>query len=791
MRSKAPFHLTTLGLATAIAALTLTVPPASAADPVAKTCATVETVFARGSGQGLADPEAGQFESQIRDRLTGTATINQYVLGSETIDGYSYPAVPVGMDKGLESMWNTVGAGITGGGGSTYGDSVNEGVDELNAYLGKRAAACPEALFVLGGYSQGAQVVGEAYDEKLSDSLRSRVVYQALFGDPKLFLPEGISYLPGTAPIACLDEAHYSEWRFDVPNCEVFQGSLGSRIPYLPEGFTSTTGLSCAPRDFICGSSRFFWDNQGHMDYELKGNSIEDAAVEIAKRLKPLLPAEQVNDTVTLPPSGATGLDVVFLIDSTGSMWGRIDATKAFAAEMADTIKANRGRVALVEYKDSGDQFSARILSGFQEDTQEFSTQLSTIYASGGGDRPEAALHALMTAFNGLEWRNGATKAAIVLTDADYHDPDLVDGTTLDALVKRSLEIDPVNVYPVVPSYFSNFYSALAGRTSGQVIVDGGDTKSALTTALTRIQDRPVPLLAHPEYYAMPGQQVTFDASSSYSVSSSIVKYDWDYNGDGTFEETTTTPVGRHTYASAMEGIMQVRLTDARGLVANASALLHIGKSPLDGFPTAPLNVTATPVADAGDVGSVQVTWESSDPLVNRWALTVDGIPGGLVDASARTATITDVRRTEDVEIGVVGFTEGGGMGLPTRVILPARSGFAFSGFLAPVDPAPAVNVMVAGRSVPMKFSLGGDFGLNILQEGSPTSVPVACDTGAPVAEVETTTTAGSSSLSYDVASRTYTYVWKTDKAWADSCRMFELTLTDGSKHTAVFKYRS
>ena len=791
MRSKTPFQLSALGLAAALGALTLTIPPAAAADPVTEACAPVESVFARGSGEILRDKEADRFESQIRARLSSPATLHQYELGDGGVDGFSYPAVPVGTDRGWESIWNTIGAGITGGGGSTYGDSVNEGVDELNAYLTKRAAACPDAHFVLGGYSQGAQVVGEAYNEKLSDSLRGRVVYQALFGDPKLFLPEGTNYLPGAAPVACLDETSNSEWRFDVPNCEVFQGSLGSRIPYLPQGFTSTTGLSCAPKDYVCGSSRVFWDNNGHMNYWGDNQSIDKAAAEIAKRLKPLLPTEQVNDTVTRPSSGATGLDVVFLIDSTGSMWGRIDATKAFAAEMANTIKANRGRVALVEYKDAGDQFSARILSGFREDTQEFSTQLSTIYASGGGDRPEAALHALMTAFNGLEWRNGATKAAVVLTDADYHDPDLVDGTTLDAVVKRSLEIDPVNVYPVVPSYFSNFYSALAVRTTGQVIVDGGDTKAALTTALTRIQDRPVPLLAHPEYYAMPGQQVTFDASSSYSVSSNIVKYDWDYNGDGIFEETTTTPVGRYTYASAMEGIMQVRLTDARGLVANASALLHIGKSPLDGYPTAPLNVTATPVADAGDVGSVQVTWESSDPLVYRWGLTVDGIPAGLVDASARTAIITDVRRTEDVEIGVVGFTEGGGMGLPTRVILPARSGFAFSGFLAPVDPAPAVNVMTAGRSVPMKFSLGGDFGLNILQAGSPTSVPVTCDTGAPVAEVETTTTAGSSSLSYDAASGTYSYVWKTDKAWADSCRMFELTLTDGSKHTAVFKYRS
>jgi hypothetical protein len=107
------------------------------------------------------------------------------------------------------------------------------------------------------------------------------------------------------------------------------------------------------------------------------------------------------------------------------------------------------------------------------------------------------------------------------------------------------------------------------------------------------------------------------------------------------------------------------------------------------------------------------------------------------------------------------------------------------------VDPAPALNLMTAGRAVPMKFSLGGDFGLNILQAGSPTSVPVTCDTGAVLAEVETTTTAGSSGLSYDAATGTYTYVWKTDKAWAGSCRMFQLTLNDGTSHTAVFKYRS
>lgn len=590
----------------------------------------------------------------------------------------------------------------------------------------------------------------------------------------------------------CMGFKHRSEWRFDVADCGVGRGSLGARIPYLPAGFTSNTGLSCATHDFVCGSSSLPWDAEGHKTYDDPGLSIDRSAVEIAKRLKALLPSGTVDDAVTLPGAGTAGMDVVFLIDSTGSMYGRIEAIKAFAVEMADTIKVHRGRVDLVEYKDAGDTVTARIHSGFQEDTTEFTTNLSTITASGGGDRPEAALHALMTAFNGLEWRNGATKAAVILTDADYHDPDLVDGSTLASVAKRALEIDPVNVYPVVPSYFSTFYSALAKATSGQVIVDGGDTKAALTTALTRLQERPVALLPHPAYWGPIGEEFTFDASASYSPHSSIVRYDWNYDGDGTFEESGTTPVTRHIYQVKSDGQMQVKMTDANGLISNASATVHVGSGPRDHLPAAPLNVKAVATSTTGNTSTVQVTWESSDPRVGIWGLSVDGIPAGVVDVAARTATITDVSRAKATEIGVVGFTAEHARGDTGSVTLPAAdSVYNFSGFMAPVDPAPATNLMTAGRAVPMKFSIGGDHGLGIIPAGSPSSAKVTCDTGATLTEVEATTAAGASSLSFSAGNGIYTYVWKTDQAWAGTCRTFQLKLDDGSTHTASFKFRS
>lgn len=113
-----------------------------------------------------------------------------------------------------------------------------------------------------------------------------------------------------------------------------------------------------------------------------------------------------------------------------------------------------------------------------------------------------------------------------------------------------------------------------------------------------------------------------------------------------------------------------------------------------------------------------------------------------------------------------------------------------FSGFLAPVDSLPVVNAVKAGRAVPVKFSLDGDRGLNIFASGSPASQQVTCDAQSPVSDVEQTMTAGGSSLSYDAASDTYTYVWKTSAAWAGTCRQLVVRLIDGSSHIASFKFR-
>jgi hypothetical protein len=129
--------------------------------------------------------------------------------------------------------------------------------------------------------------------------------------------------------------------------------------------------------------------------------------------------------------------------------------------------------------------------------------------------------------------------------------------------------------------------------------------------------------------------------------------------------------------------------------------------------------------------------------------------------------------------------------GNTTTVTANYTVGFRFGGFFQPVDNPPILNLVKAGSSVPLNFSLGGNQGLGILASGSPSSTQIGCDNAASTDAIEDTTgTAGQSGLTYDSKSGQYSYVWKTVKAWASTCRRLSLTLTDGTVHIANFKFK-
>ena len=127
------------------------------------------------------------------------------------------------------------------------------------------------------------------------------------------------------------------------------------------------------------------------------------------------------------------------------------------------------------------------------------------------------------------------------------------------------------------------------------------------------------------------------------------------------------------------------------------------------------------------------------------------------------------------------------------------KSGYAFTGFFQPVSNPPKINSIKAGSLIPVRFSLGGNFGANIFATGYPQSQPIACSTGASlqdadINEVETPgSMAGRFAVGgaggtgwvldyYNVFTRQwqYLFIWKTDRTWAGTCRQLIVQFNEG-----------
>jgi hypothetical protein len=114
---------------------------------------------------------------------------------------------------------------------------------------------------------------------------------------------------------------------------------------------------------------------------------------------------------------------------------------------------------------------------------------------------------------------------------------------------------------------------------------------------------------------------------------------------------------------------------------------------------------------------------------------------------------------------------------------------FDFRGFLGPLLDPPAVNVVRAGRIVRVAFSLGGPQGLDVLA-GRPWSQRTDCETGAPLGQAQPARSVHRRRpLRYRRRGARYQLLWRTERAWAGSCRRLVVSLADGSDHSANFRF--
>jgi len=163
-------------------------------------------------------------------------------------------------------------------------------------------------------------------------------------------------------------------------------------------------------------------------------------ALYLALQAAPEPPPEEVaRPTVTAPdpapdpaPKPAVAVsrpavDVVFVLDTTGSMEGLIEGAKRKIWSIANQIISGQPRpevrIGLIGYRDHGDAYVTRRFA-LSEDIDEVYANLKGFSAAGGGDTPEHVNRALAEAIGKMRWRQGkkVLKLVFLVGDAPPHE---------------------------------------------------------------------------------------------------------------------------------------------------------------------------------------------------------------------------------------------------------------------------------------------------------------------------------------------------------------------------------
>ncbi|TIB82847.1 hypothetical protein E3Q08_03240 [Wallemia mellicola] len=221
-------------------------------------------------------------------------------------------------------------------------------------------------------------------------------------------------------------------------------------------------------------------------------------------RDEPAVPLYRANPGVDLPQTQgyedihindtSTSIDLLFIMDSTGSMGSYLDNATKNVIEICQTIIQSEKlqgehalRLGLISYRDSKPQdytYETKNF-GFTHDYDQMRENLKSLYASGGGDGPEAVTIAMKEAVENMPWRANASKMAVLVADAPPHGiGEYGDGfpegspcgndplQLARVMASHSITLFVVACEPALSGYqySTDFFKALADLTGGMMI---------------------------------------------------------------------------------------------------------------------------------------------------------------------------------------------------------------------------------------------------------------------------------------------------------------------------------
>jgi uncharacterized repeat protein (TIGR01451 family) len=289
-----------------------------------------------------------------------------------------------------------------------------------------------------------------------------------------------------------------------------------------------------------------------------------------------------------------SALDLIFLIDTTGSMGDDIAYVKRASTEIVNTIdsKITDYRIAVVDYEDfpvspygsswCGDYMYHDVLS-FSTDKTEIVSAIQGLPIRCGGDWEESVYSALMHSIDASslgDWRENVKRVIILMGDAPPHDPEPFTEYTLSDVTDEAVA-NGVSIYSIVTgggggaSVTYGYFSRLAEETDGQVFTapTASEVVDAILEAIEEVIKDPV-IVSKSKFSIKLGESISSQLETAFgtppftwSVVEGSPPPGISLSSDGVLSGTPTE-VGEFTF--------KVRATDSKGKVVEKSFTIKV-----------------------------------------------------------------------------------------------------------------------------------------------------------------------------------------------------------------------
>jgi YD repeat-containing protein len=177
---------------------------------------------------------------------------------------------------------------------------------------------------------------------------------------------------------------------------------------------------------------------------------------------------------------------------------------------------------------------------------------------------------------------------------------------------------------------------------------------------------RPVARFTVTPTTARAGQTVTFDGSTSSDPDGSIARYEWDLDGNGSYEtDTGSNPVATRSYSSDGSVDVKLRVYDNQNGTDTEVHTVTIGNDP----PTASFTATPNPVVTGNQVSFNASASSDPDGTITKYEWDLDGDGSYETDTGTAKTTTRTYTTAGDVTVKLRVTDEGGLTATDTKTV--------------------------------------------------------------------------------------------------------------------------